>query len=103
MRRTHLRKHNNILKRLLIHVAGMNLGLLLRYMYGTGTPRGLQGTSLTLYFLILLMRQAACSEPPELVGAKVTTESLVTPLFQVFLCAHLIRSEIPKETSTPGC
>src|SRR5215813_12223156 len=26
MRRTHLRKHNNILKRLLIHVAGMNLG-----------------------------------------------------------------------------
>jgi transposase len=35
MRRTHLRKHNNILKRLLIHVAGMNLGLLLRSVYGT--------------------------------------------------------------------
>src|SRR5436190_2907980 len=27
MRRTHLRKHHNILKRLLIHVAGANLGL----------------------------------------------------------------------------
>ena len=30
MRRTHLRKHSNILKRLLIHVAGMNLALLTR-------------------------------------------------------------------------
>src|SRR5215212_5782488 len=39
MRRTHLRKHNNILKRLLIHVAGANLGLLLRSRYGKGTPR----------------------------------------------------------------
>ena len=34
MRRTHLRKHNNILKRLLIHVAGANLGLLLRNVTG---------------------------------------------------------------------
>jgi transposase len=39
MRRTHLRKHNNILKRLLIHVAGANLVLLLRNRYGIGTPR----------------------------------------------------------------
>src|SRR6185369_15992505 len=55
MRRTHLRKHNNILKRLLIHVAGMNLGLLLRNMYGIGTPRGLQGLSLTLHSLVVLL------------------------------------------------
>ena len=27
MRRTHLKKHDNILKRLLIHAAGFNLGL----------------------------------------------------------------------------
>jgi transposase len=58
MRRTHLRKHNNILKRLLIHVAGMNLGLLLRSMYGVGTPRGLQGLSITLHFLAALIAQA---------------------------------------------
>ena len=43
MRRTHLRGHENIRKRLLIHVAGFNLGLLLRRMYGFGTPRALQG------------------------------------------------------------
>jgi transposase len=43
MRRTHLRKHNNILKRLLIHVAGFNLSLVMRKVFGLGTARGLQG------------------------------------------------------------
>ena len=43
MRRTHLRGHTNILKRLLIHAGGFNLGLLLRALLGVGTPRGLQG------------------------------------------------------------
>jgi transposase len=43
MRRTHLRGHPNILKRLLIHVAGFNLGLVMRRAVGFGTPRGLQG------------------------------------------------------------
>jgi len=44
MRRTHLRGHENILKRLLIHSGAFNLGLLLRKLAGTGTPRGLQGS-----------------------------------------------------------
>jgi len=39
MRRTHLRMHGNILKRLLVHVAGFNLGVLMRNLIGTGTPR----------------------------------------------------------------
>jgi transposase len=43
MRRTHLRGHTNILKRLLIHSAGFNLGLVMRTSIGVGTPRGLQG------------------------------------------------------------
>jgi len=42
MRRTHLRHHGNILKRLLVHVAGFNLGLLMRRMFGIGKPRCLQ-------------------------------------------------------------
>jgi transposase len=45
MRRTHLRGHKNILKRLLIHVAGFNLSLVLRKVLGLGTARGLQGLS----------------------------------------------------------
>ena len=39
MRRTHLREHPNILKRLLIHIAGFNLGLLMRWLIGRGTPK----------------------------------------------------------------
>ena len=45
MRRTHLREHPNILKRLLIHAAGFNLSLILRKILGFGTARGLQGRS----------------------------------------------------------
>jgi transposase len=39
MRRVHLRGHTNILKRVLVHVAGFNLGLVLRTLFGAGTPR----------------------------------------------------------------
>ena len=40
MRRLHLRGRGNILKRLLIHVAGFNLSLIMRKLVGAGTPRG---------------------------------------------------------------
>lgn len=40
MRRTHLRGHPNILKRVLIHAGTCNLGLLMRRLIGVGTPRG---------------------------------------------------------------
>ena len=43
MRRTHLRGHDNILKRLLMHGGGFNLGLAMRQHLGIGTPRRLQG------------------------------------------------------------
>ena len=43
MRRVHPRGHPNILKRLLVHVCGVNLGLLMRHLTGVGTPRSLQG------------------------------------------------------------
>jgi transposase len=42
MRRAHLRGHPNILKRLLIHVAGFNLALVMRSLFGIGKPRRLQ-------------------------------------------------------------
>jgi transposase len=46
LRRTHLRGHQNILKRLLVHAGAFNLGLLMRQAFGRGTPRGLQGRRL---------------------------------------------------------
>lgn len=42
MRRTHLRHHGNILKRLLIHAGAFNLSLILRKKLGAGTPKGLK-------------------------------------------------------------
>jgi transposase len=48
LRRTHLRGHQNILKRLLVHAGAFNLGLLMRQAFGRGTPRGLQGRRLDL-------------------------------------------------------
>jgi len=43
MRRLHLKGRNNILKRLLAHAVGFNLGLLMRKVFGVGKPRRLQG------------------------------------------------------------
>jgi transposase len=56
MRRVHLRGHENILKRLLVHVAGFNLSLVLRLLAGKGTPRGLHGLE-TLYLCALIAAQ----------------------------------------------
>jgi hypothetical protein len=42
MRRLHLRGRKNILKRLLAHSGAANLGLLMRKLFGKGTPRGLR-------------------------------------------------------------
>jgi transposase len=43
LRRLHLRGHGNIVKRVLVHVAAFNLGLVMQKLFGHGTPRGLQG------------------------------------------------------------
>lgn len=55
MRRTHLRGHPNILKRLLIHAGAFNLGLVMRHLIGVGTPRGLQGRLAALIATLLAL------------------------------------------------
>ena len=57
MRRTHLRGHRNILKRLLVHVAGFNLRLVMRKVFGIGKPRVLQG----LWAVSLRLVRAICA------------------------------------------
>ena len=52
MRRTHLRGHINILKRMLVHVGGFNLGLVMRRLLGVGKPRRLQGLFLSFFALL---------------------------------------------------
>jgi transposase len=61
MRRTHLRGHRNILKRLLVHVAGFNLGLVMREVFGIGKPRVLQGLRAALLRLVCALYTAIAS------------------------------------------
>jgi transposase len=58
MRRTHLRGHTNILKRVLIHASGFNLGLAMRHLIGIGTPRGLQGRVAAVIATLLVLIRA---------------------------------------------
>ncbi len=83
MRRTHLRKHDNIIKRLLIHAGAFNPGLVMRKMTGCGTPRGLQGCLSGLIFLfqiLLRMITGAISTKMCTPGSQpVTLRKNVTP------------------------
>lgn len=58
MRHLYLRGCRNIEKRVLIHGAGFNLGLLMRKKFGVGKPRCLQGTVLCVFQR--LSRLVAC-------------------------------------------
>ena len=55
MRRTHLRDHENIAKRLLIQIAGFNFGLLMRSRFGFGKPRCLQGRAAALWAALIAL------------------------------------------------
>jgi hypothetical protein len=68
MRRVHLRGQENVYKRVLIHLGGFNLSLVMRQWSGKGTPRGWQGFSadallLGLQFWIAILLRAAQPSP----------------------------------------
>jgi transposase len=52
LRRTHLRGRENVQKRYLVHVAGYNLGLVLRRLIGAGTPKELAARGAWLLWLL---------------------------------------------------
>jgi hypothetical protein len=83
MRRTHLRKHGNILKRQLIHVAGFNLSLIFRKLLGAGTPREWinRGGRLLLFFMSLFTRRPVGRRPCRSLFARTRlTSAAPTPL-----------------------
>jgi hypothetical protein len=59
MRRVHLRRCANIAKRYLVHVAAGNLGLLMRTLFGNGTPRGMRGRAEALQVLAAACQRIA--------------------------------------------
>ena len=100
MRRAWLRGRENIHKRYLIHVAGFNLGVLMRALHGQGTPREaadafatfifvLQTNSLLVFGLIALIdaatRRARCHHPPR------AKRDLKTALLQRAVSFFLLR------------
>jgi len=56
MRRVYLRGRENILKRLVVHVAGFNLGLVMRKRFGVGKPRQWQGLCALISSPLLAIR-----------------------------------------------
>jgi transposase len=53
LRRTHVRGRENVQKRYLVHVAGYNLGLVMRQLIGAGTPKELAARGAGLLWLLV--------------------------------------------------
>jgi len=83
MRRTHLRGHQNILKRLLVHAGGFNLGLIMRQLIGHGTPRGLQGRLGTVIGLVAALVHVIDDWWPLLPGTEML--SLPAPTYTIVI------------------
>jgi hypothetical protein len=52
MRRVWLRGRENVHKRYLVHVAGFNLGILMRALFGAGTPKETAAMKAAFLFVI---------------------------------------------------
>ena len=106
MRRTHLRRHDNIIKRLLIHAGAFNLGLVMRKLLGNGTPRGFQGRRPALLCVLqLLCRVASISMTRKWHFSELQTVTLrqsETPYRVPLLCPNL-GAPFLKFSSATGC
>ncbi len=87
LRRVHLRGRDNILKRVLIHVGGFNLSLVMRQWLGKGTPRGLQGLSadallalLRFWIAVLVRTKQECASVPMPVSSHAVRMVILFPL-----------------------
>ena len=83
LRRVLLRGHGNILKRVLLHVCGLSLGLLMRQPTGFGTPRGLQSPAYALgEALVLTLRRfwGLVSRSPAFIPGNWTDPSWIRPM-----------------------
>jgi hypothetical protein len=90
MRRTYLRHHDNIIKRLLIHAGAFNLSLIMRKITGHGTPRGFQGRpnalTLIIQMLVWFLTDAAQKLRPQSTTQTVTFDENVTSFRLPHLC-----------------
>jgi len=100
LRRVHLRGQRNILKRVLAHVAAFNLGVVMRKVFGTGTPRGLQGHRVELLLALQRLWRGAWAVQTALEGSWGEAGSITRPQE---LRAAASSAITESATSTTGC
>ena len=99
MRRTHLRGHANILKRVLVHLGAFNLGLLMRRLLGVGTPRGLQDRSATCRTWLV----TRCALMVSAIARWLTMDDLTAVTVAVPPSGSRRHGLLEISTFTPGC
>jgi transposase len=100
LRRCHLRGHENILKRQLIHVGGFNLSLILRQMLGAGTPRELKNRAGQLFLQLLRFLLGPRKAVPRIRPLLPAAESQRNPSWTCHTSAHSPQSF---SSSATGC
>jgi len=103
MGRTHLRGHENILKRLLLHVGAFNLSLIFRSLLGAGTPRELRNRLDSLFRLLfsLFLRSPASTESANIPFP--SHESTDGGIFTILVTYSVIRKNlIPPRAAREG-
>ena len=103
MRRVHLRHHPNILKRLLVHVAAFNLGLVMRKMLGHGTPRGLRGYQTALFLTLLRLWYEVGAPNPVGKEQGDSFPPLEPPISQPATSIAALLTTANQTVSTTGC
>jgi transposase len=103
MRRVHLRHHPNILKRLLVHGAAFNLGLVMRKLLGRGTPRGLQGHDAALFFILLRLLREIGASPLAWKEYADSLEPLEPPRSLPKPSTNALLTASKRHVSTTGC
>jgi transposase len=100
MRRCTLRGHENILKRLLIHIGAFNISLILRAMLGAGKPRELKNRAVEL--VLRLLEWFTCGYRP-----KGAVESRIASILALSSPSRSIRPGFHltwnSATCTTGC
>jgi transposase len=96
MRRVYLRGRENVLKRVLLQLGALNLSLVMRRVFGRGTPRGLQDLSAQLLLSYLSLWRAILSQMAE----KDALERIFTLSAQVTVSFSLQNC---RKTSTTDC
>src|SRR5438552_16755010 len=106
MRRVYLRGQANVLKRVLIHLGGFNLSLIMRRRFGKGTPRGWQGFSADAllmglqFWIAILVRVAQESTSPQMLRSSPVVRVTIVVRFAAQLQNYFRHELLGKEKAS---